>query len=113
MSRFISGIFLVAFAAAGIVGLLREIWLWLLKTDCPETYYIVIPMSGHIDNAETMLRCAASRAGRFGNGKIRIICADCGMDEETELMCKNICEEKPEISICRISELGTMINRNS
>lgn len=112
MSKFISGIFLVAFATAGIVGLLREFWLWLLKADCPGTYYVVIPISGHKDNAEAMLRNTAARMEWLGGGKIRIICADFGMDEETKRLCRQICEEKPEISLCTIDELNTIMQQD-
>lgn len=111
MSKFISGLFLVAFATAGIVSLLREFWIWLLKADCPGTYYIVIPMSGHKENAEAMLRRAAGCAKSFGRNGVRIVCADCGMDEETKQICKHICEEKDEIRYCRIQELDAEIKQ--
>lgn len=102
MSKFISGIFLVAFATAGIVGLLREFWLWLLKADCPDVpaYYIVIPVSGHMENIGGMLGSVSERAKAAGFSKTYIVCADCGMDAETKLLCGKICAGKPETLIC-------------
>lgn len=109
MSKFISGIFLVAFATAGIVSLLREFWLWLLKADYSGTYYMVIPISGHKDNAEAALRSAVERVKFINGDKIRILCVDCGMDEETGHICRDVCEENSRMSFCNIQELSDII----
>lgn len=78
----------------GIIYCVREITYFLYKNKNNCSIIIVTPLEGENQNAEFILRGAASRLRWFcRGGKDCILCLDCDMDEETENICKALCKE--------------------
>lgn len=111
MSGLIAKILFTFFAIVGVVELLRRFLLWLMKTDCPETFYLVVPFSGHNDKAEAVLRGALEQIKTLEGEKGLIVCVDCGMDEETKQICRAMCNDNTEIRLCSANELNQIIGR--
>lgn len=74
----------------GLVDIFRIVILWFLRAHEEGEIMIVVPISGHNEEAELLLRSAAAKV-KFMDGikPSEVICLDCGMDEET----RNICEK--------------------
>ena len=51
----------------------------------------IVPICGHNEEAEYLLRSAAARVKWADNGRERrVICLDCGMDLETRMICEKL-----------------------
>ncbi len=91
-------------AVAGFVSFLRLVFFWMLKTENPGEFCIFISMKGHDEQAEFTLRSAAERS-KWLRCHARIYCVDLGMDEETRAVCKTICGENANLTLCTPEEL--------
>lgn len=90
----LSAVFLVVFAVIGIISFVRDISIYLFRCKCDNSIMFVTPIDGKCDEAEMILRSAASKVKWISRGKYDyVICLDCDMDEETKKVCENICEE--------------------
>lgn len=77
----ISTAILIIFAVMGIIYCVREITYFLYKNKNNCSIIIVTPLEGENQNAEFILRGAASRLRWFcRGGKDCILCLDCDMD---------------------------------
>lgn len=86
----------VIFLLVLAVELIRFLAMRMMGTGGDGKMMIVVPVSGHNEDAEFLLRSAASKARWIGGNLVdRVICLDCGMDEETEQVCTRTCEEFP------------------
>lgn len=62
--------------------------------DDSETNTLIIPIKGHKEDAEFVLRKAAIKLKWKNSGKnSSIICLDCGMDSETRKICSLVCKD--------------------
>ena len=75
---------------------------------------LIEPLSSGAENAEYILRKAASEA-RWLSGKpvYSVICLDCGMDSETRRICELICSEYGFMRLCSREELCGIINETT
>lgn len=75
----------------GLVDLCKMVILWVLRTKEEDEFMIVVPISGHNEEAEFLLRSAATKV-LFTDAlrKTEVICLDCGMDDETRQICETI-----------------------
>ncbi|MEE1318948.1 MAG: hypothetical protein UHD05_05495 [Ruminococcus sp.] len=90
----LSAVLLVVFAVIGVTSLVRDISLYLFRYKNDNSVMFVTPVEGKCDDAELMLRSAASKVKWVSRGKYDyVICLDCDMDDETKKICQNICEE--------------------
>lgn len=90
----LSAVLLVVFAVIGVISLVRDISLYLFRYKNDNSVMFVTPVEGKCDDAELMLRSAASKVKWVSRGKYDyVICLDCDMDDETKKICQNICEE--------------------
>ena len=99
----------VLLAVVGIVCLLHRFLIWLLKTDNPGKLLLIMTLKGHDEKAEFTLRSAIERMRWLGNGEVRLICVDCGMDRETRTVCELLSLDLPSISLCYPEELCEII----
>lgn len=75
----------------GLVDLIRMLILWGLHIKEEDEIMIVVPISGHNEEAELLLRSAAAKVCFMEGFKSNeVICLDCGMDEETRSICENV-----------------------
>ena len=96
MLYIIRDLLFIFFSIIGIIEIVRNIILYLMKTTSDKDVFIVVPIYGHNESAEMLLRHTAVRVKWFGGSRInRILCIDCNADEETKIICKKICKEYP------------------
>lgn len=94
MAAAIRDIFFIFLVILGLVELIRMILCRLLKTKADKKLLILVPIRGHCEDAEILLRSAAAKVSWVYSGAIeKVICLDCGADEETREVCKKICDE--------------------
>lgn len=106
----IGKVLLVFFLVMGLIETCRLLLMWLLRPEKIADSILVIPMCGHVEDAEYLLRGAAESI-RWEKHKRprRFICVDGGMDRETKEICKHLQKELPFLEICRQEELGSLM----
>ncbi len=78
----------------GIIEIVRAVVLYFMKTKNDNDVFIVVPVYGHNDSVEILLRHTAARVKWFGGTRInKVLCLDCNTDNETKTICKKICDE--------------------
>lgn len=89
-------IFFIFLSVLGLVDLIRIAMCHFFKTKSDKNPIILVPIKSNSNDAEMMLRSAAAKAMWVYGGAIeRVICLDCGADEETKKICMKICDEYP------------------
>ena len=86
-------IVLLLLVLLGLVYIMRLIMMQLLSPEKESDFVILVPISGHREDAELILRSAAARVRWFGRRRTVITVLDCGMDEETTQLCRRLCRE--------------------
>lgn len=66
----------------------------------------VIPISGHREDVEYIVRAAAAQRGRFGGPKGRILLLDAGMDEETRRLAEQACRDVGTVDMIEENKLS-------
>ena len=92
MGGYILLVILIILSIIGVSEVCRRIIFSMTSEKASENQLIVIPIKGHCENAEHILRTAAQRMKWIGgyNGQ-EIICLDCQMDNETRKICELVC----------------------
>lgn len=101
---------LVFFLIMGLVETCRLLLLWLLRPEKMEEAALVVPLTGHVEDAEYLLRSAA-QSFQWDRSRCpkRLICVDGGMDQETKEICLHLQRELPFLEICSPQELGEVL----
>ncbi len=103
-------IFSVLFIIIGFVDLIRSLTFLFLKIRGCSTNIIIIPIKGHNERAEFLLRSAVAKIKWLTPfEKSHLICLDCGMDEETKKICNLICNDYDFMDLYNVSELPSEI----
>lgn len=105
MFEIIIKVIFVLFAIYGIVSSFRIFLFWLLKTQKPGKFYLIISMSGHNEEAELILRSAYERVQWLPDREAKVLVVDCGMDDETRRICEITAFDFPEIQLCFPEEI--------
>lgn len=97
---------LVFFLVMGLVETCRLLLLWLLRPEKMEEAALVVPLTGHVEDAEYLLRSAA-QSFQWDRTRCpkRLLCVDGGMDQETKKICLHLQRELPFLEICTPEEL--------
>jgi hypothetical protein len=90
-------------AVIGTVEVIRAVWRCILKTKNQGKLVLMLPLTGHEEQAEAIIRSAMDRTDWIGGGA-QVVCLDCGMDIETRRICEIICADNPEIILCTPEE---------
>jgi hypothetical protein len=89
----------------GLVEVFRALTLQLLRTKGGNRLMMIVPIHGHNEEAELLLRSAATRVKWMdGVRRQRVICLDCGMDDETKEICEAVCRDYGFMEVCSVSE---------
>ncbi len=98
--------FLVFFLIMGLVETCRLLLLWLLRPEKMEEAALVVPLTGHVEDAEYLLRSAA-QSFQWDRTRCpkRLLCVDGGMDQETREICLHLQRELSFLEICTPEEL--------
>ena len=109
MLETISAIICVLFIIIGLVEVFRSIVLFVLRPKGEDTAMTIVPICGHNEEAEYLLRSAAARVKWADNGRERrVICLDCGMDLETRMICEKLVHSYGFMELCTMEELQGM-----
>ncbi len=104
MLETIAVIVVLILCTLGAVELCRALsFRFLLPARCKD-FLVLVPVRGHDDTMEIELRCAVSRVKWF-RGQAQVICLDCGMDEETKMLCAASCEQLGGVMLMTPEEL--------
>lgn len=110
MFEVIASVPLLFLAFIGLIEIFHLISLALFRSKSSINSIAVIPMYGHNEDAEYVLRNAASRISWInGSGSKRIICLDVGMDDETRQICDIFSKEYDYIDVCKVEEFEDYI----
>ncbi len=99
--------------ALGISELLGMGERWLLRTPKDPAGILILPLSGHVEQAEYKLRALAARCRwEMGGQDILGIVVDQGMDAETRTICELLCQEFSCLMICAPEEARHYLDAN-
>lgn len=102
----IVGVFLIII---GIVEIVEIIARTIIRTR-KDTSIMVLPIKGHSEDVEYLLRSAAVKVKYMrGLNKPKVICLDCGMDEETRKICTLISNDYKFMEVKTLSEFEAMV----
>ena len=97
----------------GLVEVIKMITIFFLRTKGEDNTMIIVPISGHNEEAEFLLRSAAAKVRWIDGFKDkRVICMDCGMDDETRDICKRVVESYNFMEFKTENEIKTMLENN-
>lgn len=102
----IGAVIVLLLAVYGCAQLVRAVALRLLAPPKGMNGVWVVPLFGHREDVEYLIRSASACRrwnGRFG-GEICLV--DIGMDEETSCLARRLCAEKTEVQVLRSDELA-------
>lgn len=111
MLETVSMISFVLLAVVGVADLVRYVIHHLLKTKNPGRLYLILTLRGHEEGAEIMLTSAIERLNWITGEDKKLICVDCGMDEETRKVCGIISARYPGVEICTPEELAELLSK--
>ena len=100
----ISAVILVVLAVIGAATVAKELsqLLFRVRADC--SVLLITPVDSS-ENAEMILRSAASRL-RWGRSRSDCaVCLDCDVDEETRKICETVCREYGFLKLMTRDEL--------
>lgn len=110
MGLYVLLVLLIILAIVGVSEICRHIICCITQEKGGE-FVTVVPIKGHCEQAEQLLRGAAAKLKWLANGKQQqIICLDCGMDKETRDICELVCRDYGFIKIKTKEELAQMID---
>lgn len=97
----------------GVVEIARIAVLMILQTKGDESMLIIVPIRGHDEEAEYLLRSAAAKVKWFNTMRHqKVICLDCGMDEETRKICTLIADNYRFMEIYNMSEFEELLMKS-
>lgn len=107
-------VLLVLLASVGLVEIVRSILFFFLSGREESGFVMVVPLCGHEEEAEYLLRSAAVKT-RWMSGikRRRVICLDCGMDGETRAVCEKICASCAFMEICSQKEFEAVFGNSA
>ncbi len=109
MLRTVCDIVCVFLLIIGLVEVIRYAILKIMTVKDDSNELLVLPIYGHNEEAEFLLRSAATklRWNDLNNEKL-IVCLDCGMDEETKHICNTISLEYDFMRVYNMNEFEAM-----
>ena len=89
---------LLAIGLSELFGLLER---WALRSKEPVDGGWVLPMSGHVEQAEYQVRSLVTRCRwKDKSRRARCVVVDEGMDGETRQICELLCRDFPCLTLC-------------
>ena len=92
-------------ALYGCMELIRRAAARIMRPPEPRSGILVLPLSGHCDDAEYRIRTAAAQARWAEEIAGTVLILDLGMDEETRLLAERVCAEYPAVRLEKPSGL--------
>ena len=104
MLETIAIVFVLILCFMGVVELYRAIVFRFLLPERCKNFIVLVPVCEHDDTLEIDLRCAQSRVKWF-RGQARVICLNCGLDEERIRLCGLTCEQLGGVKLMTPEEM--------
>ena len=89
----IASLIFLLFSILGIVDVIRMVVFALLKPKRGLRMVVTVPLSGHREDVEYMIRSAVARAKWSDTRQTLVFVVDCGMDHDTYELCRLFCNE--------------------
>lgn len=97
-------------ALYGCTELIRHVAERLLTPSKACGGVLVIPLSGHHNDIEYIVRCAAARR-RWGAEPATVLLIDNGMDAQTKALAEKVCSELGGVGIYEPREMETILDK--
>ena len=99
------------FAAVGLSEICKLLIINLFNARGDNSMYMVVPIKGHNEKAEYILRSACSKIKWINalRGQ-KLICLNYNMDEETKKICEKVAKQHNIIEIMDINQFNLMIS---
>ena len=111
MLEVVLSVFVLCLAVVGLIEIFRAVSLFFL--DRKNSSITLIPVCGHVEDIEMVLRNAMSSAQWMGSrGAQRIICLDLGVDEETRDICEVFRDEYELIELYSLEEFSEVMQQS-
>ena len=111
MLEVVLSVFVLCLAVIGLIEIFRAVSLFFL--DKKNSTITLIPICGHVEDIEMVLRNAMSSAQWLGNkGAQRIICLDLGVDEETRDICEIFRDEYELVELYSLEEFSAVMQQS-
>lgn len=89
----------------GLTDVFRALSAWLLNIKVKGTILYILPVQDTVGETEIALRSVIHRLRTFsGKEEKRILCVDCGADEESAEICRKLMENWNEAVFCTREE---------
>lgn len=96
---YLAAIPVVLLALWGFVDIIRLIERTFLSRRAKQINIVIIPLTGHVENLEQIVRSAISEQTWSKTESTEIILLDNGLDEETRKLCRILCAEG-SVALC-------------
>ena len=108
----VAGIIIFA-AAIGFADIVAYIEQKLVCTKSDRRAAVIIPLKGHVENAELILRGALTNFKYQEPDYAKIFVIDLGISEETRKICKLIESNASSVVLCKQEEMERLVQKNS
>lgn len=106
-------VFYIALLLAAVIGFAHifEIFEnWLLKPRKKVNTVTIVPLSGHIEDVEQIIRDLKS--GDCLKRETQYLLADTGMDKETRDICETLCSKDLSVTFCESYQISDLLQRS-
>lgn len=97
-----------ALMVLGAVDICRLLSLHIYKPNKEDFSMLIVPISSHNEEAEMLIRSAAARVNWSCGSPKRLICLDCGMDDETRRVCQTLISEYSFLEIKNVEDFNEL-----
>lgn len=97
-------------AVVGFAHILSMLEQKLLHSKHQAHTITVVPLSGHVEEMELLIR--ELRTGRRRKENTNLLLVDAGMDEETRSICEKLCGEYVDLIMCDQCQVGNLLQRS-
>ena len=92
MLRDLPQLVLIVLGIIGIMEIVRSVTLFFLSLGRRQTVFFLIPVKGHREDIEGLLRSTIIQAGwMYGQVNPVVAIVDCRLDQETRELCDCVC----------------------
>lgn len=91
--QYISEILLLFLVIIGAIDIIRALAVRLMMPKSGTNIIVTVPIHGHREDAEYLIRGAVLSAKWMGHKNIQVSVIDCGADEETKELCNRMCKQ--------------------
>ncbi|MCL2014073.1 MAG: hypothetical protein FWG69_03700 [Oscillospiraceae bacterium] len=103
--------FILFAAALGFADIIAFIEQKLVCSHSEKKAVVVLPLKGHVENAESILRGAVTAFKYQSPDYATVFVIDLGVSEETRKICSLFEDETPTVVMCKQDEFDRMLGK--